>query len=73
MKTMDSGLKPVRMIVNIISKVAMEFREAKKFLVVEKRPIRTKAKVGRLMSGDKKTLSGPLFQAKIVVKPLAIL
>lgn len=51
------GLKPVIMMVKIIRSVAMELREAKKPLVVEKMPIRAMANVGRLISGDKNTLS----------------
>ena len=39
------------------SNEAIELREAKKPLVVEKRPISAIAKAGRLIKGDKKTFS----------------
>ncbi len=36
---------------------AIEFLEAKNPFVVEKRPIKAKARTGRLINGDKNTLS----------------
>lgn len=51
------GLNPAIIKENKIRIVAMEFLEAKNPLVVEKRPIKTKANTGRLINGDKNTLS----------------
>ena len=47
----------------------MELREAKKPLVVEKRPIKAIAKVGKLMSGDKKMLSTLVRHEKTGARP----
>ena len=52
---------------------AMELREAKNPLVVENNPIRAKAKVGRLMSGDKNTFSKLFFHENKGAKPAPIL
>ncbi len=67
-----SGLNPVIIKQNTIKIVAIEFREAKKPLVVENRPIRARAKSGKLTSGDKKTLSKLLCHEKIGAKPVMI-
>ena len=69
MNTMASGLKPVIMIVKTMRRVAMELREAKKPLVVENRPISPMAKIGRLMSGERNTLSRLLFQENTNANP----
>ena len=70
MKIAAFGLKPVIIMQNIISMVAIEFREAKKPFVVEKRPIKAKARIGRLINGDRNTLSIVLCQEKTGAKPL---
>ena len=56
----------------MIRSVAMEFLEAKNPLVVEKSPMRIKAKVGKLISGDKKTLSTVVLQEKTGLKAVAM-
>ena len=48
---MASLLKPVMMTVKMRRSVAMELRDAKKPLVVEKMPISAMAKVGRPING----------------------
>ena len=72
-KTTASGLKPVIIKQKISKIVAMEFREAKNPLVVEKSPIKANAKMGRLISGDKNTLSTVLCHEKTGARPEAIL
>ena len=52
---------------------AIELREAKKPLVVENRPISANAKVGKLISGDKNTLSTLECHDKSGAKPVKIL
>ena len=65
MKMIASGRKPEIKIEKMIRRVAIELREAKKPLVVEKRPTRAIAKIGRLMSGVRKMLSIPWFQERM--------
>ena len=60
----DSGFKPDRKMVKTIKQVAIELREAKKPLAVERRPITARATEARPTNGDKKELSSVLFQAK---------
>ncbi len=72
-KTTASGLKPVIRRQKIIRIEAIELREAKNPRVVEKRPIRARAKVGRLTSGDRNTPSRLLCHEKTGANPLAIL
>ncbi len=67
------GLNPVIIIQKMRSMVAIEFLEAKKPLVVENRPIKASARVGRLMSGDKNTPSLLLCHEKTGENPEAIL
>ena len=71
--TTASGLNPVIIIPNIISTEAIELRDAKKPLVVENSPISAKAKIGKLISGDKNTLSILLYQENSGANPDAIL
>ena len=71
--TTELGLKPVMTTVKIRSSVAIELREAKKPLVVEKRPIRARANTGKLTSGDKIGPSGLVLHEKIGIMPFAIL
>ena len=52
-----SGRKLVTTRVNTSKSDAIELRDAKNPLVVENRPMRAIAKVGKLISGDKKMLS----------------
>lgn len=72
-KTIEFGSKPVITIVKTRRSVAIELREAKKPLVVEKRPMSAKAKTGKLTSGDKIGPSGLLLHEKIGATPVAIL
>ena len=72
-KTTAWGLKPVMMIVNTRRMVAIELREAKNPLVVENKPTKARAKIGRLMSGDKNTLSTVLCQENTGAMPAAML
>ncbi len=67
------GLKPVIISVKIIRSDAIELREAKNPFVVENRPIRASAKIGKLMSGDKKTLSTVFRHENTGPSPLNIL
>lgn len=55
--TIASGLNPVIIKQNTIKMEAIELRDAKNPLVVEKSPISAKAKIGKLISGAKNTLS----------------
>ena len=71
--TIASGLNPVIIKQNTIKIEAMELRDAKNPLVVENSPINVKAKVGRLISGDKNTLSKLLCQENTGANPAAIL
>ena len=71
--TIAWGLKPVIIKVNINKMVAMELREAKKPLVVEKRPTRDRANMGKLIKGERNTLSTVLCQEKTGAIPVAIL
>ena len=66
-----SGLNPVIIMQNTIKMLAMELREAKKPLVVEKSPIRLSAKNGKLINGDKKTLSTVVRQDNNNLTPAA--
>ena len=68
----DSGLSPARKIVKIISQVAIELREAKKPLVVERRPITASAIEPRPTKGDKNELSRVVFQEKSGMKAVLI-
>ena len=52
---------------------AIELREAKKPLVVENSPINASAKVGKLINGDKNTLSRLLCHENTGANPAAIL
>lgn len=60
----ESGLRPDRMIVKIMRQLAMEFLEAKKPFVVDRRPIMARVMEARPMKGDKKVLSRGAFQEK---------
>ena len=71
--TIALGLKPAIIRQNTIKIDAIELRDAKKPLVVEKSPIRANAKVGRLISGDKNTLSRLLCHENTGASPRAIL
>ena len=55
--TIASGLNPVIIKQNTIKMEAIELRDAKNPLVVENSPISAKAKIGKLISGAKNTLS----------------
>ena len=63
-KTILSGLKPVINRQKIISSVAIELREAKNPFVVENKPIKDKAKVAILRSGDSNAPSVLLCQER---------
>lgn len=67
------GLNPVITKQNINKIVAIELRDAKNPLVVEKSPINANANKGKLSSGDKNTLSTVLCQEKTGASPAAIL
>ena len=69
-KITASGLKPVMTIVKINSRLAIELREAKKPLVVEKMPIRTIAKHGRLTRGARMAVSEAPRHEKIGATPV---
>ena len=66
------GLNPVIIIQNTIKIEAIELREAKNPLVVENSPIKAKANVGKLISGDKNVPSTLLCQENTGVNPAAI-
>ena len=72
-KTIALGLKPVIKRQKTIKIEAMELREAKKPLVVENKPIRANAKIGKLTNGDKNTLSKLPVQENNGAKPAKIL
>ena len=59
-----SGLSPDKKIVKTIKQLAMELREAKKPLVVDKRPIIARATEASPTKGERKALSSAVFQAK---------
>ena len=67
------GLNPVINRQNTSKIEAIELREAKKPLVVEKRPIKASAKVGKLINGDKNTLSKLPDHENSGAKPVRIL
>ena len=69
-KTIELGLNPVITTVKTRRSVAIELREAKKPLVVEKRPINAIAKVGKLMSGARKILSTLVRHASSGFRPV---
>ena len=69
-KMMALELNPAMMSVKTISSDAIELREAKKPLVVEKRPINAIAKVGKLMSGARKILSTLVRHASSGFRPV---
>ena len=73
MKITASGLKPVIIIQNIIKIVAIELREAKNPLVVEKSPINAKANDGSEISGARNTPSRLLCHENARVSPNPIL
>lgn len=60
----DSGLSPDKIMVKTMRQVAIELREAKKPLVVERRPMTASATEANPMNGDRKELSSAVFQAK---------
>ena len=60
----DCGVRPERMMVKMIKQVAMELREAKKPLVVERRPITASVTDARPMKGERKELSSAVLQEK---------
>lgn len=59
-----SGLIPERKIVKMIRQLAMELREAKNPLVVEKSPMMASATDANPTKGDKNGLSSAVFQVK---------
>ena len=59
-----SGFNPESKIVNMIRQVAIELREARNPLRVEKRPASAIAKVARPINGDKNIPSRALLQEK---------
>ena len=61
---MAFGLNPEMIRQNTIKSDAMEFLEAKKPFVVENSPIKTSAKTGRLIRGERNTLSTVVRQEK---------
>ena len=63
-KMAQSGFMPDRIIVKIISQVAMELREAKKPLVVESKPITARVIEPRPIKGERKVLSRAVFHEK---------
>lgn len=71
--TIASELKPVIIKQKTINIEAIELRDAKKPLVVENNPINPNAKTGRLINGERKTLSGVVCHENIKTKPLMIL
>ena len=71
--TTASGLNPVIIKQNTIKIEAIELREAKKPLVVENNPINAKAKIGRLINGERNTLSGVLCHENAGAIPSKIL
>ena len=72
-RTTALGLKPVIMRVKTMRTDAMELREAKKPFVVENKPMRARAKIGREIRGERKTLSIVLCQEKTGARPVPIL
>ena len=69
---MALGLKPVIIKVKTKSSEAIELREAKKPFVVENKPIKAKAKIGKLINGVKNTLSSEPLHKNTGAKPLPI-
>ena len=59
-----SGLRPERKMVKIMRQIAIELREAKKPLEVDRRPIMASATEASPMNGERKELSSVVFQAK---------
>ena len=70
---MAFGLNPVITRQKTIKMLAMELREAKKPLVVEKRPISASANTGKLMSGERNTFSELDCQDKSGAMPVDML
>lgn len=68
----ESGFKPARKIVKMMSQVAMELREAKKPLAVERRPMTASAIEARPTKGERKTLSRAVLQEKSGKKAILI-
>lgn len=60
----ESGFKPARKTVKMISQVAIELREAKKPLAVERRPMTARVISARPTKGERKTLSRAVLQEK---------
>ena len=72
-KTTASGLNPVITKQNNSKIEAMELREAKNPFVVENNPINAKAKVGKLINGERNTPSTLEYQENTGVSPEVIL
>ena len=72
-KIIELELNPVMTMQKTIRIVAIELREAKKPLVVENRPMSESAKIGRLIRGERNTLSRLFCQEKTGAKPLMML
>jgi hypothetical protein len=73
MKITAYGLKPVMMRPNMIRIEAIEFLEAKNPFVVENSPIKARERIGKLISGERNTLSLLPCQENSIDSPLETL